>query len=444
MPIRRVNSDKRLVKRGDAGTIRVTPVAGSLTVPATTDTGISTAINTPGSATDTALKAAYAPLRTFDVKRYGAVGDGLTNDTAAIQAAINAAAASGGDVVFPPGSYKTASALVVKSGVSLRGFGNVSKIVGSADHDIINDSATPATDLTISDLYLEVAGSSTAGSGIELTACQRVTIRNVEVYNAWDSIDVLTGSSDVVVTSCYVHGARQQGIQVVDSTRVKVQGNIVDGVGSSNLHHCVYIASGCTDLDASGNTLRGAYGFGVHCYASTGTPQRIVVANNTITGCGKGSGTTGGIYAGGSVQCSDYTITGNTINDAGNGAGIDSANVSRLVITGNVVRTCGTHGIALASASGLTCGFTVTGNDISDWNHAGVGASAVRVPISGSLAGGVVVGNQMRSPVATGGPASVYSSGSADYLIVTNNDMRGGGSLALAGTNNVSANNLTP
>ena len=37
---------------------------------------------------------------------YGAVGDGVTNDTAAIQSAINAAAAAGGGTVFvPPGSY---------------------------------------------------------------------------------------------------------------------------------------------------------------------------------------------------------------------------------------------------------------------------------------------------------------------------------------------------
>jgi hypothetical protein len=38
----------------------------------------------------------------YDVKAYGAVGDGVTNDTAAIQAAINAAKLTGGIVYFPP------------------------------------------------------------------------------------------------------------------------------------------------------------------------------------------------------------------------------------------------------------------------------------------------------------------------------------------------------
>ncbi|MGB9409179.1 MAG: glycosyl hydrolase family 28-related protein, partial [Terracidiphilus sp.] len=42
----------------------------------------------------------------FDVRKYGAMGDGKTLDTEAVNHAIDAAAAAGGGVVFfPAGSY---------------------------------------------------------------------------------------------------------------------------------------------------------------------------------------------------------------------------------------------------------------------------------------------------------------------------------------------------
>lgn len=48
---------------------------------------------------------------TISVKDYGAVGDGVTNDTAAIQAAIN----TGKTIFFPQGSYIITAALTVST-----------------------------------------------------------------------------------------------------------------------------------------------------------------------------------------------------------------------------------------------------------------------------------------------------------------------------------------
>lgn len=50
------------------------------------------------------------PIGIADVKAYGAVGDGVTDDTAAIQAAINASAA-GFTVWFPGGTYRVSSTI---------------------------------------------------------------------------------------------------------------------------------------------------------------------------------------------------------------------------------------------------------------------------------------------------------------------------------------------
>lgn len=60
-----------------------------------------------------------------DVRDYGAKGDGITDDAAAIQAAIEAAsAAGGGTVTFPAGTFLLGSSLVLRRAVSIRGAGS--------------------------------------------------------------------------------------------------------------------------------------------------------------------------------------------------------------------------------------------------------------------------------------------------------------------------------
>jgi polygalacturonase len=62
-----------------------------------------------------------AAAATFNVRDYGATGNGSTNDTAAINSAINDANSKGGGVVeFPAGNYKSASSIHLKSNVTLQ------------------------------------------------------------------------------------------------------------------------------------------------------------------------------------------------------------------------------------------------------------------------------------------------------------------------------------
>jgi polygalacturonase len=65
------------------------------------------------------LVAVASHAADFRVNDYGAKGDGATNDTAAIQKAIDTAAKSAGTVVLKPGVYLSGS-LFLKSGTTLR------------------------------------------------------------------------------------------------------------------------------------------------------------------------------------------------------------------------------------------------------------------------------------------------------------------------------------
>ncbi len=110
-----------------------------------------------GSTTKRSSKARAADI--INVKDYGAVGDGATDDRAAIQAAINAAAAlapgngaTGGTVFFPAGSYMVTSSIKDPAGnapVRLVGAGASN---GNASSHIRGINVTGYT-LDIPDLY---------------------------------------------------------------------------------------------------------------------------------------------------------------------------------------------------------------------------------------------------------------------------------------------------
>lgn len=137
-----------------------------------------------------------APANVLD---YGAVGDGVANDTAAFTAALAAASA----VYVPQGTFAVEN-LSVPNGKTLTGSGAASilKIVGGSANAVINMASKD--DWTISNLTLDADATGTViaqfvtcnrgkienvwatGStvhGIDLNNCSRCTIDNVEVYS---------------------------------------------------------------------------------------------------------------------------------------------------------------------------------------------------------------------------------------------------------------------
>lgn len=95
-----------------------------------------------------------------DVKRVGAVGDGIADDAPAIQRAIDAAGA-GGVVFFPVGTYLVKSPLVLRSGVRLLGEGNrddTSLILVAEGLPAAVQTPQPVSDVLITRLAFGEAG----------------------------------------------------------------------------------------------------------------------------------------------------------------------------------------------------------------------------------------------------------------------------------------------
>ena len=93
----------------------------------------------------------------FDVRSFGAVGDGVTNATAGVQGAIDAAnAAGGGQVLIPRGTWSV-------TGLTL--YSNI-RLVGVGRSSVVKLAAGANTDLIISDGFAGLTGGTTTG-GIE-------------------------------------------------------------------------------------------------------------------------------------------------------------------------------------------------------------------------------------------------------------------------------------
>lgn len=128
------------------------------------------------------LAFAQADGKVINVKEFGAKGDGVSDDTAAIQAAIKAAT-TGTTISFPSGTYLVSNFRVrSRSGLSFVGNGRTSVIKqkSGAERTATFDGST---DIVISKLAFDANGKDSFG-GVAFYAVRRVRI---EDNWFWDS-----------------------------------------------------------------------------------------------------------------------------------------------------------------------------------------------------------------------------------------------------------------
>lgn len=115
------------------------------------------------------LDTRYAKV--FSVKEYGAVGDNSTDDTIAIQAAINAAHANGGGIVFlPAAQYKITTVLTLYSSITIQGEGMEISIIHQVTSGVNGMNASGLSSICLYDFTLlgNGTGSTPGGSNIGL------------------------------------------------------------------------------------------------------------------------------------------------------------------------------------------------------------------------------------------------------------------------------------
>lgn len=178
-----------------AGTITATSFVGALTGAVTGDvTG-----NVTGNATGVIRDKGGA---IFDVKAYGATGDGSTDDTAAI-ALAQAAAMTGGVLYFPHGNYKFSTLTVSTNGTILRGAGSGATTLST--------TSTGGTAITLSGdgtglegFTVDVVGMAAGAQLSVLASGARVTLSDVYLTD-WLKAVKVTGDdarmSDVTLTT---------------------------------------------------------------------------------------------------------------------------------------------------------------------------------------------------------------------------------------------------
>jgi parallel beta-helix repeat protein len=157
----------------------------------------------------TAVCVGYRPTHalSFNVKDYGAVGDGVTQDITAIRAAITAAP-EGSIIFFPAGTYRINGLIPsnAKSNLTFQGAGMFTSTITTttAGLALLQPQAGFAINLTIQDLGFDPQGTSAAISLHGSFNKGHTRISRCRFWRTTPGVD-LTGMSDVVIEDSLFH-----------------------------------------------------------------------------------------------------------------------------------------------------------------------------------------------------------------------------------------------
>jgi hypothetical protein len=342
---------------------------------------------------------------------YNAVGDGVTDDTAAIQAAVTAAA--GGTLYFPPGTYLVSAATAAAAislpvgGIRLIGAGKYASIIKTTS-DCVSIAGVDCDEVEISGLGFDGGQSANLPwqRGVLLRGVVRASVSDCHFRGMGDApigfAKLGFGGSDAVAD-----GTRQ-------CDTIHVLNNIIEDCYGSVAVVTKYV--GVKNAVITGNVLKNAGPTGISVESEqTGTSdfgENLVVSNNVITGCAYiGSGVAHGISI--SERMRRVACVGNVVHDVAgntfaNGITIDSSpeqsdsEVCTIVVSGNIVSAVTAdagrgHGIHIYTGDVDLHGLVVSNNSIRACESGITASTGSGAKTLGGIYGAAINGNVIES-----------------------------------------------
>jgi polygalacturonase len=349
---------------------------------------------------------------TLNVKAYGAVGDGVTDDTDAIQDTVDAVSAKGGGtVIIPQGTYLIRGDDGTGADYENGGIRITSSMRISLDANTVIKIKTSSKQgyrgfnvMNTSDVYIQggkIVGERDThivgvppgefGHGIRVLNSERIFISNIEISNCWgDGIVTAVNNTpdicrDIHITNVKCLNNRRQGCSIVSGDGVYITNSEFSNTNGTApqagidleanpgfeivknvvIKGCMFRANYtgvlmgyiCENIVISDNFILESYNSGIEI---TNTTKGVTIADNIIDN--DYSGTTNGIIITGAS--SQIKIANNIIRNILNGAGIGSFAASYDVsISGNEIYDAN-FGISFSTASPYN--YSVIGNRFHD------------------------------------------------------------------------------
>ena len=170
-----------------------------------------------------------------NVRDYGALGNGVTDDTAAFTAAL-ATVISEGTIYVPTGTYIVSSTVVIPANVTTRGEGLATtiKLKAASNTDVISLAAGSALISLVVDQNRD--GSQTSGSGVCIAGAnvtiERVTIRNCKDIGIYTVADTASFPIDGIrilnnyITAC--NNGMRFWTDTANTSGILIEGNTID------------------------------------------------------------------------------------------------------------------------------------------------------------------------------------------------------------------------